>query len=113
MSVARFWSAHNSTVKTNRRESSRRYWQPADLPPGSAHDHSVYRTCTSVRRFCRFFPFCRFIESVSYAPSIPRGVRLPPRAHSFLLSMNELWVHPLASVLPVACAPDGETIWVQ
>ena len=39
------------------------------------------------------------MESVSYAPSIPRGVRLPPRAPLFLIE-HERVVGPPLGVWP-------------
>jgi hypothetical protein len=43
-------------------------------------NHSVYPPCTSLRRFCGFSPFCPFVESVSYAVSIPPRGSNPTRA---------------------------------
>ena len=58
-----------------------------DLAPESAgwiirrlHLRSVYPPRTSVRRFCCFYLFGRFIESVSYAVSIHAMGSNPTRA---------------------------------
>jgi hypothetical protein len=56
---------------------------------------SVYAACTSVQRLCGFSHFCRFIESITCAPSTPLVVRSPPPVASNGGAGSEcLWSSP-------------------